>query len=427
MEGNAQDFLTTVETKLKNFSKKVKIKGFRAGKVPLSMLRQQHEKKFCVETIHELVAEALKKYLDENTLNIVGAPQYNEKASYIDFENHCFYYQFDVPLYTDYNLLIDTSVKVEDYVVNTIEQEVLTREISHLREKYGKKEEELSVTPVSHLYGQLTHALDNFSMPFVLSMATLKKSVHPKFLSLEKGGLVDIPNLKDIFLQIADIPGYLLRAIPAKVFLSTIPLQFSIKKIQKITLANFDIDFFKKVLPYHTIQSSEVFESTLESMLLKQALQDAQISLEKRIQKDLIQIANIGIPEEFLLKQMQKEAKNHPLNKKKYLDTVCWHIIVKNLAKEQNIHVSDDEMKNKLKEHMVQYYKSHNIAIDDQVQKNIEIAVMKTFTGDQQNNLQDIKQKLLQDKVFAYIQKHITLKKVLLSYQKFYQKFNQNV
>ena len=105
--GTAEDYQAKVDNQLKKISKNLNFKGFRSGKVPLNIIRQQHEKKLCVETINTLVEEQLKKYLEANTLNIIGHPQYNHNNSYINFDKNIFSYQFDIALYEEFKLNIN--------------------------------------------------------------------------------------------------------------------------------------------------------------------------------------------------------------------------------------------------------------------------------------------------------------------------------
>ena len=56
------------QKKLKDISEKVKIAGFRPGKVPMSHVEKLYGKETIVEVIEEKVSESSRKVLDEKDL-----------------------------------------------------------------------------------------------------------------------------------------------------------------------------------------------------------------------------------------------------------------------------------------------------------------------------------------------------------------------
>ncbi len=84
-----QEIDDIVSKELLNLSKKVKMAGFRAGKVPMKIIQDKYHSSIRTDTINNKVNEAIKSVVKENGLNIVGEPKIeefkNEQNSDIEF------------------------------------------------------------------------------------------------------------------------------------------------------------------------------------------------------------------------------------------------------------------------------------------------------------------------------------------------------
>ena len=75
------DYQPKLKEKLKSYSKEANIKGFRPGKVPISLIEKMYGKSIMVEEINKLLVDSLKDYITKNDLKIIGEPlPNNEKA-----------------------------------------------------------------------------------------------------------------------------------------------------------------------------------------------------------------------------------------------------------------------------------------------------------------------------------------------------------
>jgi trigger factor len=63
------------DARLKNFSRQARLKGFRPGKAPLSVVKRQFGAQIREEVVNELVRDSLGQALNEHKLSPVGGPQ----------------------------------------------------------------------------------------------------------------------------------------------------------------------------------------------------------------------------------------------------------------------------------------------------------------------------------------------------------------
>ena len=65
-----EDYYPKYETSLKNYTKKVNMKGFRPGHAPISMVKKIHGKSLLADEVNKILNESLYKYINENQIDI---------------------------------------------------------------------------------------------------------------------------------------------------------------------------------------------------------------------------------------------------------------------------------------------------------------------------------------------------------------------
>ncbi|MBQ1973104.1 MAG: trigger factor family protein, partial [Paraprevotella sp.] len=94
------DYAAKVEAALKNYRKKASMPGFRAGQVPMAILKKRFGKEITAEEVNKLLGEKLYGYIRENNVNILGEPMVSEERQpNIDFDTmEDFEFVFDIAL-----------------------------------------------------------------------------------------------------------------------------------------------------------------------------------------------------------------------------------------------------------------------------------------------------------------------------------------
>lgn len=66
------DYVDNVNKALKELSHKVKMPGFRPGKVPVGLMRKMYGPQTKAEEVNKLLGEKLYEYIRENKVNMLG-------------------------------------------------------------------------------------------------------------------------------------------------------------------------------------------------------------------------------------------------------------------------------------------------------------------------------------------------------------------
>ena len=74
IELTKEDYLSKVTAKLKKYRKEAQIKGFRPGKVPMSLIKRKFGNAVLMEEINEALGNGLNNYFKEENLRVLGNP-----------------------------------------------------------------------------------------------------------------------------------------------------------------------------------------------------------------------------------------------------------------------------------------------------------------------------------------------------------------
>ena len=69
-----EDYKEKVDGILEDYRKQVKMPGFRAGKVPIQLVRKQYGKAVLADELNKLLGEKMDGYIREEKLRLLGQP-----------------------------------------------------------------------------------------------------------------------------------------------------------------------------------------------------------------------------------------------------------------------------------------------------------------------------------------------------------------
>ncbi|CAK7005407.1 Trigger factor [Saezia sanguinis] len=119
-----------VEARLRRLSKKVKMSGFRPGKVPMTVVAQQYGYSVENEVLQEKVGQAFYKAIQEAQLSVAGAPSFKQKTDGVSEDELAFDAVFEV--FPEVKLGDLSSVEVER-VSADVDDDAIDRTIDILR------------------------------------------------------------------------------------------------------------------------------------------------------------------------------------------------------------------------------------------------------------------------------------------------------
>ena len=291
-----------LESVYKNLQRRVKIPGFRPGKVPRRILENQYRPSVEQEVIQKLVPEALSEAFIKESLHSVGEPHIDQ-----------------VTLTKDQPLrVVATTQIIPDFVLGDYHTWQFERRIPVVQDA----DIDQAIERLRERHAVLETVTERLVQPGDFVIVDYKGSVHGRPLPQAEGTNVLVEVGAGVFLP--EIEQGLLGMAPGEE--KTIPVQFS-EDLRDPAIAGRAVDFQvraseikKKVLPevnddfvraYEDVETVSALRERLRGELEKAALQQADEVLRQEILAKLVAENPIDVPEVLVNEQMLRFYLRH--------------------------------------------------------------------------------------------------------------------
>ena len=130
------DYKAKVNDDLKKIGRTHQIPGFRKGHISLPDLQRRFGRQVTSDVINQVVYEAVIKYIEDNKLNVLGAPVPVEVKE-LDLKNQKdFTFEYDLALAPQLNVNVDKSMTMPYYDI-TVTDEMINEQDTAFRKRFG--------------------------------------------------------------------------------------------------------------------------------------------------------------------------------------------------------------------------------------------------------------------------------------------------
>lgn len=419
-----EDYQSKVDTELANYRKKAQLKGFRKGKTPLNTIRKMYGKAILADAINEILQDKMGKYLGEFKGNIIGSPLPSDQQGEIDFninEKKDYVFVFDIGTAPDVQLNGLNSDSTYDFDVVTVPAEEVDKTLEDLQQRAGDRasveeaiiENDIVAINAEELDGEKSKE-NGWACTFNILVDDITEEYRDQFLGKKKGDKVrfNIYNLekgKDeefvnkYILQIQENDE---NPEIGQMFEGTIA------DVSRIQTAEMNQDFFDKVFGEGKISSEQEARDFITGEMAKQYEASTNGMLFQKVQERLIEANKIDLPDAFLrklIKNNNPEIADEEINKdfEKVKDNLRWNLIKNKIQEKYKIEVKEEELLEGFKEQIRGYFGGYG---DELIVLNTANRLMED--QQQANQMYD---RLLSDKVFESIKEQITLNEISIT------------
>src|SRR6056297_138459 len=133
-----EDYKENVDKQIKEYKKKVKMDGFRPGKVPEGLVRKMYGTSLKIDHINKLISEKLGQYLKDEELKILGEPlPSKEEQKEVNWEQDKeFEFAFDVGLSPEFEVKISKHDKIPFYKIK-VTDDLINQQIENYQSRLG--------------------------------------------------------------------------------------------------------------------------------------------------------------------------------------------------------------------------------------------------------------------------------------------------
>ena len=353
-----------MDEKLNELKTKVHLKGFRPGKVPQKVIKDQFGKAIYGEVLDSILKESSTKALEDNSLKVAGQPKIDLKTF---GEGKDLNYTIEVETFPKFKIkslenfkAVDYTVVVDEKIVNKRLEEIANGQqnfIEKNKDEKSKKGDQIVFDYIAKIDGKSFEGGDGKNVQLILGRDLFIKGFDEQLIGLSKNNtkivtvklpenypkkeLVNkktdfhctITNLKKpIETKVDDSLAKKLGAKDLKDLKDLINKQVSNdykRGLENITKRNI-LDQLEKSHDFDLPPKLVNDEANLLSKNLKKDDQDKNLEKNKKIAKSRIKIGiilnqiaeknNLKLKEEEIQKQIQKQAQTMPGQEKMVIE-----------------------------------------------------------------------------------------------------------
>ncbi len=401
-----------LNTAYQTLRKRAKVKGFRAGKVPLAMLERMYKNEIESDLVNNLISESYPKALDEQKLHPLGMPSI-EKGTLNRDKDFTYSAVFDVA----------PEIEPHDYLGMEIERkkfelsdEMVEKQLEAIRsahaqlealpEERAAKEEDVAIVNYQAIEdGQPVEGISNTAFPIVIGQHRFNEEVEKALVGMQKGEKKDV--------EVSFPADFSNAAVAGK----TLTFSLEVVDIKQRKLPELDDDFAKDL--GEEFATLDDLKKKIREQITQSEESRARQETNTQIRKKLVQTHEFEAPKSLIDYQIQLMMDNLERNlRQRGLNFESAGIVPEKLADEYRT-PAEEQVKSNLVLESIAAKEGLEIS-DEDVDGELErIAfqigqkreVIENFYRDN-NMLEGLKNELLEQKTLQFIADHATVKEV---------------
>lgn len=418
---NESDYQPKVAEKLREYSKKASIKGFRPGKVPAGLIHKMYGKSILVDEINHMISHTINDYIKTEKLNVVGEPMPAEENNNIDWDNQKdFEFKFNLGVVPEFSVDLD-KVQETRYTIK-VDDKVLNETIDNLKNQLGEMTEADIVEDNDFLTGDLSATESDFRKEDAM-IATDKLSDKAKnlFIGKKAGESVSF-DIANTFIDAA-AAGVTTGLSKEEAASLSGQYTFTIKTIRRRKPAEINQDFYDRIFGKDSVKSDDEFKAKLTETIAENYQKESDLLLNRDIQSHLVSNTEIIIPDEFLKEWLLKTnaGKLTPEDIENqyehFRNDLKWNLIRNHLIEKADIKAEHEEVMDKAKEYIRQQF--GNLPINEEMEETLNKIADNYLKQDNGKTYMQTFEAVLHDKTIAYLKGAVSIKEKEVSLDEF--------
>lgn len=405
-----EDYRPKVDKSIKDYSKKVSLKGFRQGKVPTNVIERMYGKSILIDEVNHLLSHAVSDYIKENKLQIVGDPiPQTENVDTIEWNKDATYnFSYELGLATDFVIDFASIPAVDKLSINAGDKE-LDSTIENLKERFAQTIHPEIAEKGDMIFGELSQESTGFTTKTAIPTNKVKEDVLDKFVGVKKEDIItlDIQNTFEDEAAIAHVTGKKKEETAELAGEFT----FKVEDINRQAPAEFNQEFFDNVFGEKTVETEEQFREKLMDVVKENYTRESENYLRLKAEQALLNNIEIELPDEFLKNWLEKSNEGNFTREKieeQYEDikkSIKYNLIRNRIAETFNLTVEYPEIleftRNMVREQFGIY------AQEGEMSEMIDKIALGYLRDQEKDNTTQIFNQLLDNKVFGVIKENI--------------------
>ena len=419
------DYQTKVEQKIKEYSKKADVKGFRKGMVPTSVIQKMYGKSILVDEINHLVYHGLDNYIKEEKLKIIGEPLPNkESATSIDWDTQTeFEFKYNIGLVDDFALDVSKKQKVNRYDIK-IDAKIRKETVDNLKDQYGNMTNPETCEDGDSIFGTYSPEEGEGEHQGLLELNMLDKKDAKKYIGAKAGDefTFDIKKTLKSDSLISQVLGIDIKdaeAIEGN-------YKLVVKNINRKVKAEINQEFFDRLFGKDVVKDEEEFNKKIDESISLNYTKEGDYLLERDIRDYFVDKTKIDTPKEFLKDWLlasnagKVTAEQIDSEFDLYIKDLKWSLIRNKVAEDNKLSVDQEAITDKTKIILAEQFGGP--AILEQLGDKMDEFVKTYLEGNEGQNYNNVVNQVIADKVYDFVKENITITNKKVSLDEFRKK-----
>ena len=289
-----EDYADNKKKRLSEYRKKAEFKGFRKGMVPMSLVEKMYGQNALVDSVNDVIAEALNNFIKENNLKVLGEPLPSEDTPHNVWEDgNDFNFKFDLAQNPEISFELSASDEVPYYTITVTEaakkemKENILKQFGSLEE--GKKAKADDFLIVDFEQGDL-----KVEGTYV-AIRSIAEAVKESFVGVKAGDVLDV-NVNEAFENETDRAAMLKVSKDELAGLEPV-FKMTVKNVKTFVNAPLTEETFEKAFG---VKTEAEFDAKIEERIRAEYTQEADFRFNKDARNFLVEKAGVTVAENFL-------------------------------------------------------------------------------------------------------------------------------
>ena len=413
-----EDYSEKKKKRISEYRRKAEIKGFRKGMVPVSLVEKMYGPSALVDSVNDVISEALNNYIKDNSLRIVGEPLPAEDQPQTDWvDGNDFTFKFDVATTPELSFELSASDEIPYYNINVTE--AAKKEMkANLLKQYGSLEDGDAAAEDDFIIVDLEQGETRIDGAYV-SIRNVDEAQRPSFIGLKAGDVIDV-DVNKAFTNETDRASLL--KVKKEELAALEPVwKMTVKNVKTFKSAEVSQETFDKIFGEGKVNSEEEFDAKIAERLAAEYAQESEFRFSKDARDYLMKKADIALPEKFLKRWIfvANEGKftMEDIDKEfdAFLEDFRWQMIKGYLAQKYEVKVEQEDLLSSAKSFAAYQFAMYGMS-------NVPEEQLEAFAKNilsQEKEGRRVYEQVEEQKVLNAARAQVTLKNKKISVEKF--------
>lgn len=343
------DYQPDYKAKVKDYSKRVAMKGFRPGKVPLELVERMYGQALRSEAISQVLNQSIDRYLKDNNIDVLGDLITDETNSNIDQEEakaQSLKFSFLMAMRPDIKYPSIDSIKMEIPEIQ-ISEEKVNAYIEDLRQRFGTMKDVESVSEGDFIRGALKATDGSFETEAAIPFSRIKEGYRSQFLGKKVGEVIEFP-IEEAFDE-SDIK-YVTNTFKEKDRNFSGIFSLTISQIESRVPAELNEEFFEKAVGNGMVKTEEEFKEHIRSLFSETYEKESLDYFSIKLENELFNKAELVLAEDVIEKVIKNRAKGKMSDEEatdfipRYIRSMKMSLIRGQVASDNNIQLTERDI-----------------------------------------------------------------------------------